>query len=164
MIDDRSFVSYLEDHLAGSHAGLGTVRRLRDRHPADGIGLTMARFEHQIEVEQRALQVAISRLGGGAGPSLIAHAVGAVGSVAAIARRIMVPEPVPSTLEDLEALAVGVWGKRLLWGALARKASEDDRLTDIGIDIESLIDQAEAQEIELLRLRDGELDTLASVG
>ncbi|MGZ8631729.1 MAG: hypothetical protein ACXWZF_12310 [Actinomycetota bacterium] len=70
----------------------------------------------------------------------------------------MISEPVPSLLEDLEALAVGVWGKRLLWGATARKAAEDRRLVDI--EIERLVEMAEAQEIELLRLRDAELDTL----
>lgn len=42
-----------------------------------------------------------------------------------------------------------------MWGALARRAMEDTSLADI--EIERLVEQAEAQELEILRLRDDEL-------
>ena len=160
MMDDRAFVSYLEDHLAGSEAGRSTVRRIRRDHVADEVGLAMARFDLQFEEEQRSLRTAIQRLDDRPSPSLVTQAIGLTSSLLVWARRTALPEPVPSLLEDLEALAVGVWGKRLLWGAIARKAAEDPRLSDI--EIERLVEMAEAQEIELLRLRDAELDTLAA--
>ena len=120
----------------------------------------MLRLEVQIEDEQRALRTAISRLGGMAsGPGLLGQVMGLAAGLATAARRVVIPEPVPSLLEDLESLAVGVWGKRLLWGALARRAMEDARLADI--EIEVLVEQAEAQEFEILRLRDDELQPVS---
>ncbi len=155
-MDDRTFAAYLEDHLVGSGAGLTVARRLRRAHPGDEIGAAMLRLEVQIEDEQRALRTAIVRLGGSAsGPGLIGQVMGLAAGLATAARRVVIPEPVPSLLEDLESLAVGVWGKRLLWGALARRAMEDARLADI--EVEVLVEQAEAQEFEILRLRDDEL-------
>ena len=155
-MDDRTFAAYLEDHLVGSGVGLTVARRLRRAHPGDEIGAAMLRLEVQIEDEQRALRTAISRLGGTAsGPGLLGQVMGLAAGLATAARRVVIPEPVPSLLEDLESLAVGVWGKRLLWGALARRAMEDARLADI--EVEVLVEQAEAQEFEILRLRDDEL-------
>jgi hypothetical protein len=155
-MDDRTFAAYLEDHLVGSGAGLTVARRLRRAHPGDEIGAAMLRLEVQIEDEQRALRTAIVRLGGTAsGPGLLGQVMGLAAGLATAARRVVIPEPVPSLLEDLESLAVGVWGKRLLWGALARRAMEDARLADI--EVEVLVEQAEAQEFEILRLRDDEL-------
>jgi hypothetical protein len=116
----------------------------------------MLRLEVQIEEEQQALRTAIDRLGGtDSGPGLVGQVLGLAAGAATAARRLLIPERVPSLLEDLESLAVGIWGKRLLWGALARRAMEDTRLADI--EIERLVEQAEAQELEILRLRDDEL-------
>lgn len=116
----------------------------------------MVRLEVQIEDEQRSLRTAIARLGGTvSSPGLVGQVLGLAAGLASTARRVVMPEPVPSLLEDLESLAVGVWGKRLLWGALARRAMEDTSLADI--EIERLVEQAEAQELEILRLRDDEL-------
>jgi hypothetical protein len=160
-MDDQTFAAYLEDHLVGSGAGLTVARRLRRAHPADDIGAAMLRLEVQIEEEQRTLRTAIDRLGGTAsGPGLVGRALGLAAGLATTARRVVFPEPVPSLLEDLESLAVGGWGKRLLWGALARRAMEDPRLADI--EVERLVEQAEAQELVILRLRDDELQPVGS--
>jgi hypothetical protein len=155
-MDDRALASYLEDHLVGSGAGLTVVRRLRRAHDGDEVGAVMDRLEAEIEEERRALRTVIAVLGGSASaPGLVGHILGLAAGLATAARRVVLPEPVPSLLEDLESLAVGVWGKRLMWGALARQAMEDPRLADI--EIERLVAQAEAQELEILRLRDDEL-------
>jgi len=159
-MDDRTFASYLEDHLAGSEPGLTIARRLRRAHLGNELGAAMLRLEVQIEDEQQVLRTAIVRLGGTvSGPGLIGQVLGLAAGLATTARRVVLPEPVPSLLEDLEALAVGVWGKRLLWGALARRAMEDPRLADI--EIEELVEQAESQELEILRLRDEELQPVS---
>ena len=140
----------------GSEVGLTVARRLRRAHLGNELGSAMLRLEVQIEDEQRALRTAIARLGGSSkGPGIVGLVFGLAAGLATTARRVVVPEPVPTLLEDLETLAVGVWGKRLLWGALARRAMEDSRLADI--EIEVLVEQAEAQELEILRLRDDEL-------
>jgi hypothetical protein len=61
----------------------------------------------------------------------------------------------PTLAEELEVLAMGVWGKRLLWGALARVAESDPRFEDL--DLEALTARAEDHERELLRLREDAL-------
>jgi hypothetical protein len=160
MMDASGFVSYLQDHLAASEAGSKIVTSLRRSNDDDNVGEVMTRFEQEFGEEQQVLRTVIDRLGGGSAPSITAQVFGLAGSIVAIARRIVVAEPAPSLLEELESLAVGVWAKRLLWGAIARRASEDPRLADIAID--RLIEMAESQEIELLRLRDAELATLAA--
>ncbi len=160
MMEASRFVAYLEDHLAGSEAGSRIVSSLLRSHAYDDVAEVMEGFQQQFSEEQQVLRTVIDRLGSGPAPSLAAQAFGFAGSVVSVARRIVVAEPKPSLLEELESLAVGVWAKRLLWGAIARKASEDPRLTDIAID--RLIEMAESQERDLLRLRDAELTTLAA--
>ena len=159
-MDASRFVPYLEDHMAGSVAGSRIVGSLMRQHPYDDLGDAMTRLEQQFDEEQEVLRTVIHRLGGGSAPSITAQVFGLAGSMVAVARRIVVAEPAPSRFEQLESLAVGVWGKRLLWGAIARQASEDPRLADIEID--RLIEMAESQEIDLLRLRDEELVKLAA--
>lgn len=154
------FVSYLEDHLAASEAVSKIVSSLRLSNAYDDVGEVMTRFEQQFGEEQEVLRTVIDRLGGGSAPSLMAQVFGLAGSIGGVARKIVFAERAPSLLEELESLAVGVWAKRLLWGAIARKASEDPRLADIEID--RLIETAESQEIDLLRLRDSELAILTA--
>lgn len=149
------FVTYLEDHLAGSEAGLAVARRLRRRHHDDEVGASMERLIADIGSDQQVLRETIALLRGSvAGPSAFARAAGAATSVATWVRRSL-PQRVPTLLEDLEALAIGVWGKRLLWGALARKATVDPRLAEFPYEV--LATRAEDQERLLLRLRDDAL-------
>ena len=157
---DARMIPYLEDHVAGSEAGSRIVGSLMRQHPYTDLGDVMIRFELQFDEEREVLRTAIHRLGGGSAPSITAQVFGVAGSMVAVARRIVVAEPAPSPFEQLESLAVGVWGKRLMWGALARMASDDPRLADI--EFERLIEMAESQEIDLLRLRDEELATVAA--
>jgi hypothetical protein len=160
MMEASRFVAYLQEHLAGSEAGSRIVKSLKRQHPHDDLRDVMTRFERQFDEEQEVLRTVIHRLGGGSGPSIVAQMFGLAGSMVAVAQRVVVGDPAPSLLEQLESLAVGVWGKRLMWGAIARKASEDPRLADLEID--RLIEMAESQEFDLLRLRDAELATLAA--
>jgi hypothetical protein len=151
-VDAPEFVAYLEDHLAGSEAGLSIARRLRRRHAGSEVGASMEDLIDDIGSDQQVLRETIAVLRGSvAAPSVLSRAVGAATSVAAWVRRSL-PQRVPSLLEDLEALAIGVWGKRLLWGALARQATVDPRLE--GFPFEVLAARAEEQERLLLRLRD----------
>lgn len=157
-MDDRSFSIYLRDHLAGAEAATQIVRRLR-RYPDDAsIGESMARLALQVDEERAVLRSVIERISPEEqAAGLTKQAIGMAGGLLAWARQMALPGRTPSLVEDLEALAVGVWGKRLLWGALARAAAHDERLIDI--EIERLVEMAEAQEVELLRLRDDALSS-----
>lgn len=158
---DERFVAYLEDHLVGSEAALAVARRLRRRHEHGEIGDVMGTIVPAIEREQQVVRDVISLVGR---PAERVSVIGLIGTVAAGATTVLtvlrrsLPEPVPSVLEDLESLAIGVWGKRLLWGALMRMALADRRFEEF--DPEGLARQAEEQERMLLRLRDDELDRL----
>jgi hypothetical protein len=68
----------------------------------------------------------------------------------------------PGPFADLEMLAVGVWGKRLLWGTLLKLAEVDERFRSLPL--ADLSDSADRQEIELLRLRNDAIVPSLSAG
>jgi hypothetical protein len=147
-MDHTQMRRYLEDHLAGADVGLTIASRLERAHPGTEISATMGRMSRQIR-EERAL-VADALRGLDTSPDLVRRAMGIVGSLGRLAGSLpLVPEP--SLLEDLEALAVGVWGKRLLWGAIGRVQEFESGFD--GIDVDELAARAEEQEKEILALR-----------
>jgi hypothetical protein len=159
-IDSDTFRRYLRDHAAGADVGLAIARRLAKAHPGTELGRAMEGIAGKIEAERATLQSAIDRLP--AKPDLLRRAAGAVGAAGRFAGELpFVPEP--SVLEDLEALAVGVWGKRLLWGALRRADLPEGDFSDL--DLDGLSAAAEDQEKEILRLREAHLEhAFTSIG
>jgi hypothetical protein len=147
-MDETQMRRYLEDHLSGADLGLTIASRLERAHPGTEISATLARMSGQIREERSLVADALERLD--APPDLLRRAMGVVGSLGRLASSLpFVPEP--SVLEDLEALAVGIWGKRLLWG-LIRQVQESEGGFD-GIDVDRLAARAEEQEREILVLR-----------
>ena len=63
----------------------------------------------------------------------------------------MINLALPAEVAELEALAIGIWGKRLMWGTLKKLAEIDERFSAVPTD--DLSDRAERQEIQMLRLR-----------
>ncbi|HJR97399.1 MAG TPA: hypothetical protein VJ979_05785 [Actinomycetota bacterium] len=124
-MEHRALRAYLEDHLVGSEAGLRAARRLQ-RRSQGGLRDAADELVSHIPAEQQILREVMSAAGRRPQPVRIAsHAAGAASSIAIWVRRNL-PEPVPSALEDLEALIVGVRGKHLLWRTLAQVAAADD--------------------------------------
>ena len=148
-MDDERLRTYLNDHLAGASSAVATLVRLAADRADDDLGLQLAQLRDEIRLDRDALREAVARLPGG--ESGWKRALGLAVSIGAWGRDLL-PGARPTFAQELEALAIGVWGKRLLWGALARVAEHDDRFLDL--DLESLSARAEAQEKELLRLRD----------
>lgn len=146
----RALRPYLEDHLVGSEVGLRTARRLQRGAHGD-LRAYAQELVSRIPEEQRVLRAAIDAAGLTVQPvELAARAFGAASSLGVWARRTL-PEPVPSTLEDLEAMIVGVRGKRLLWDTMVRVAAADpsfDRWPFAGLEAE-----AEEQERRLVEFR-----------
>lgn len=153
-MDDARLRTYLNDHLAGASAAVWTLVRMAADHRDDELGAPLAELRDQISMDRDALRDAVGRLP--AGESAWKRAVGAVGSLAGWARNLLPDSSRPSPAEELEALAIGVWGKRLLWGTMTRVAERDRRFADL--DVDELAERADAQEKELLRLRDRFLD------
>jgi hypothetical protein len=154
-MDERALATYLNDHLAGSTAGLWTATRLIGEHRNDDIGHYLLTFRDQVIEDREVLRSAIRRLP--ADESIVKRTAGALAAALVWTRNVLPLRGTPSLLEDLESLAIGVWGKRLLWGSLARVSAEDDRFADV--DVERLAKRAEEQERELLRLRDEAIRT-----
>ncbi len=147
-MDETQMHRYLEDHLAGADVALTIASRLERAHPGTEISATMSRMSDAIREERGIVSDAIYRLD--ASPDLVRRAMGLVGSLGRLAGSLpFIPEP--SLLEDLEALAVGVWGKRLLWGAIGRVQESEGGFD--GIDVDALAARAEEQEKEILALR-----------
>jgi hypothetical protein len=159
-MDEKSFAGYLNDHLGGSEAAMKITERLVEQHGEDEIGAYMRTLRAEIEEGQDAIRTALDLLG--EGQSVLTRSVGAVGGMLMWLRDAAPMGSSPTLLEDLEALAIGVWGKRLLWGTVARAITYDPRLTVL--DAERLADQAEAEERELLRLRSAEIDRGLQLG
>ena len=153
-MDEKSFAGYLNDHLGGSEAALKITERLVEQHGEDEVGTYMRTLQKEIEEGQAAIRTALDVLG--EGESVLTRSVGVVGGMLMWLRDAAPIGSAPTLLEDLEALAIGVWGKRLLWGTVARAAIYDPRFAVI--DADGLAGQAEAEEKELLRLRSAEIE------
>jgi hypothetical protein len=152
-VDDARLRTYLNDHLAGASAAVWTLVQLAADHSGDELGPPLADLRDEVSMDRDTLRDLIGRLPAGESPWK--RALGAAGAVVMWGRNVL-PVSRPSPAEELEALAVGVWGKRLLWGTMTRVAQRDTRFADL--EIEDLTERAEAQEKELLRLRDQFLD------
>ena len=158
-MDDAVLANYLNDHLAGAEVGLRTAERLADRFEGEDEwflrGMCAA-----IEEERDLLRGLLEKLG--SDESALKRGVGALGGILGSVRDAIPIGDAPTLLEDLELLAIGVWGKRLLWGTLARVAVRDERFADIAVDW--LAARAETQERRLLRIRADQLDRSLDLG
>ena len=147
-MDDAVLANYLNDHLAGAEVGLRTAERLADRFDGEDERLLRGMCT-AIEEERDLLRGLLEKLG--SNESVLKRGVGAVGGILGSVREAIPIGDAPTVLEDLELLAIGVWGKRLLWGTLARVAGRDERFADISVDW--LAARAETQERTLMRIR-----------
>lgn len=141
--------SYLNDHLAGSVIGLEVARRCAGRADDPELAVSMSQIATEIEQDQAYLLDVIRELG--FRRSMTKSAMAVVGSWASWGRSVLSDRGL-TELEDLETLCIGVWGKRLLWGTLGRLAVWEGAFDKAALD--RLAQKAEAQEKELMRLRD----------
>jgi hypothetical protein len=153
-MDGQRFAGYLNDHLGGSEVALKITDRLMEQHADDEVGTYMRGLRGEIEEGQAAIKTAIDLLD--QDESILTKSVGIAGGLLTWVRDANPVGSTPTLLEDLEALAIGVWGKRLLWGTLARAAVYDPRFR--ALDLDQLTAQADAEERDLLRLRGDEIE------
>ena len=146
-VDDHALSTYLERHLSGSDAAVRLVDGLLSRTSVQEERDFLERFSRELEDERAVLRSIVDGLDHDKG--LVQRGIGIATGVAAMAKTALPGSP--DELEALEALAVGVWGKRLLWGALQTVADADERFD--GLPLGALARQAEDQERELVGLR-----------
>jgi hypothetical protein len=152
-IDSELLPIYLNDHLAGSTAGLELARRLLRSNSRNEYGADLARLAGEIEQDRESLQSIMRDLH--VGVDRVKVAVGwtaeKVGRLK-LNGRLLSYSPL-SRLMELEVLMLGVTGKLALWRTLRQLAAEDSRLDRR--DLDRLIERAagQLQEVETLRER-----------
>jgi hypothetical protein len=133
--------TYLQDHLAGANFGIEVVKTLESEHKNDALGQMASGLLVELEEDRRVLQSIIDRLG--AGPALLKEAAAWVGEkVSELKLRRSITGHL-GTFEALEALGVGILGKRALWRALPVIAEADSRLREVNV--QGLVERAESQ-------------------
>ena len=111
----QALIAYLRDHLSGSDAAIQVVHRLSSTHQGTEDGALFHRLSEEFEEDRSVVRLVLTRLGA-SGRSMKRAAGYASG---ALLRVTAGGEPGDlSLLRTLEALAIGVQGKRCLWRAL----------------------------------------------
>ena len=139
--DDRLLRIYLQDHYAGSVAGLARVRRSRRANPdLDGL---LGDIERAIIEDRHSLESIMSRLG--VRQNTVKNALAAVAEVAGRLKsngRLFRQSPSTAVVE-LELLAAAVLTKRNLWHSLLAIAGEREGLD--AATLQNLIARATSQ-------------------
>ena len=111
----QALIAYLRDHLSGSDVATRVVHRLASAHRSTEEWPLFRRLSHELEAERSVVRSLLTRLGASerSMKRAASYASAAVLSVTSGG------EPGDlSLLRTLEALAVGVQGKRCLWRTL----------------------------------------------
>jgi hypothetical protein len=138
-----AMTTYLNDHLAGSTAGLDHARHLADHGGSRSFGPVMRRIADEIEEDRETLIQLMDRLGAPRNPVKVATAW-----VAEKAGRIKFAgvgsgDSQLGAFTALEAMSLGIEGKRSLWVTLEAVAAHYPPLGEV--DFQRLIGRAEDQ-------------------
>jgi hypothetical protein len=141
--------TYLNDHLAGSVAAIELLEKVIEHHSENRFGKIFRDWRGDIQSDQEALRNLIRKLGSEE------SAIRKAGAwVAEKFSRIKIGDLNDSAglLQALEALALGITGKRLLWRSLGTIAPNFAALQ--GTDFGELEKRAQDQfeQVETLRL------------
>jgi hypothetical protein len=143
---------YLNDHLAGSTAGVELARRLRSSNRDDPeFGPALADLCTEIEADRETLLAVMDRLGVGQSKlKPLAAVLGERLGRLKLNGQLRGYSPL-SRLDELELLQIGVVGKRRLWRALEHTHSSDLS----GFELGALAEQATGQlrRLEALHLK-----------
>jgi hypothetical protein len=147
---------YLNDHLAGATGGVELARRLQGSNSGDpDFGPPLREVCAQIEADRETLEAIMDRLG--VGRDRLKPLVAVLGERLGRLKlngQLRGYSPL-SRLEELEALQLGVVGKRGLWRALGHARARDLPEVDFGALMERAEDQLkrlEALHLEAARL------------
>jgi hypothetical protein len=148
VIREDALGTYLREHIAASHAAEDLSGRLIERTEDPQADEFLRRFVEEIQEERAHLEALLEPIDDDRG--LIRKGIDVATGIAGKAESL-VNLALPAQVAELEALAIGIWGKRLLWGTLKRLAEIDERFSAVPAD--ALSDRAEWQERQMLRLR-----------
>jgi hypothetical protein len=140
---DAQLGVYLNDHLAGSAAGIELAEKLRDNNQGTELGTLMANLRRDIDQDRAALEELMDRLEVERHP--VKEAAGWV--LEKLSRLRLNPAltggPELTRLLETEALSLGIEGKLAMWLVLKEAAAVEPRLA--GTDFDRLIERARGQ-------------------
>lgn len=145
----KTIETYLQDHHAGSAAGVDAFRRVAQGHGDREVRAKVTRMSYDIAEDQRSLEKIMAAFD--VKPSQLKDIPARVAEKVARYKpneRLVQRSPL-SDIEELEALTAAVYAKSLGWRILLEV--DDDRLDKTML--EELLDRARDQEHELERLR-----------
>ena len=150
-MDEKYLRIYLQDHLAGSTAGLELARRLRGENEGTGYGAPLAKVADEIEADRRQLEGIMEDLGFGGDrlKNITAWGFEKLGRLK-LNGELTRYSPL-SRVVELEGLLTGITGKKGLWIALLEVAPSEPRLE--AALLERLRDRAEEQRTTVEELR-----------
>ena len=142
---------YLNDHLAGSTAGLELAHRAASNNEGTPYGRVLTEVAGEIAEDREALIEVMARLSVDRDRVKVvaAWAVEKVGRLKPNGS-LLSYSPL-SRLVEIEGLALGVDGKLSLWQSLKVSHGDDPRLR--GVDLDGLINRARSQRRRLERQR-----------
>lgn len=149
---NKNINAYLNHHLAGSVAGLETLERLEAAEKGTPMAPILTALRAEGAADRRVLEELMSRLG--VSESEMQKATAWLGEK--VFRALMPLNESSGELHlflALEALTLGLQGRRALWLALSAAAQETAALQ--GLDYQTLARRAEEQRdrVETLRLQ-----------
>lgn len=143
---------YLEDHYAGSCAGVALVGRIAGRHAGTDFAPDLRWLAAQVEADQQSLLAIMGRVG--ANPVKYKNLLAMAGERLSRLKpngRLFRNSPL-STVVELQAMQLGVYGKRCGWQDL-RALVEDVPALDAD-QLDELIRRADEQIARLTDMRD----------
>jgi hypothetical protein len=128
-----ALVTYLHDHLAGSHFAIHLLESLEKQHPGGELGTFAQALREEIAEDQKTLEQIIGRVGTGH-----LDLMEAIGWMAEKASEFKLRRDNTGsglgTFEALEVLSVGVQGKLALWRVLPVIRETDPRVPECDTD------------------------------
>lgn len=143
---------YLNDHLAGATGALELLSHLEEAQAGTPVAVALSQLRHEIETERQELERLIERLNiSESGP----RKVGAWLGEKLAQLKLQIDDKATGAMrlfEGLEALTLGIQGKRGLWQVLGIASETAAELR--GIDYNHLVQRSEDQyrRAEALRL------------
>ena len=151
-MNDKLLKIYLNDHLAGSMAGLELAKRCCSSNEGTPLGDFLKRLIEEIEADKSALEELMDALGASKDPvkQLAAWAGEKLGRLKMNGQLTGYSDL--SRLEELEGLSLGVEGKLSLWRSLNKVADHDSRLATTNFGELVARAQKQREDLEVHRL------------
>jgi hypothetical protein len=140
-MSEHPLTTYLHDHLAGATGGVELLEALRDHQAGTPLAAFADSLLAEIQNDRAVLESLAERLGGGG--NMLKEAAAWVGQKASHLKLGHLAKSKLGTFEALEALGLGILGKRALWRALEVLGPDEPRLASV--DFGALARRAEAQ-------------------